>query len=87
MELSGGIGSVLATVVETAIAHRILLTIVSLLGHAWVGEFNLTIAALFLAGSIPGAFIGSYASLLVPKRALKLTLLTIVLLSGVRALV
>ncbi|MFN4180804.1 MAG: sulfite exporter TauE/SafE family protein [Armatimonadota bacterium] len=75
-----------STVVGTAIVHGIILTIVSLLGHAWVGEFNLTTAVLFSVGSIPGALIGSYASILVPKRALKLTLLTIVLLSGVRAL-
>jgi hypothetical protein len=75
-----------STVVGTAIVHGVLLTITSLLGHAWVGEFNLTTAVLFSVGSIPGALVGSYASLLVPKRALKLTLLTIVLLSGVRAL-
>lgn len=75
-----------STIVGTAIVHGILITTVSLLGHAWVGDFNLTTAILFSVGSIPGALIGSYASPLVPKRALKLTLLTIVLLSGVRAL-
>jgi uncharacterized membrane protein YfcA len=52
-----------------------------------VGELNLLVAAMFLVGSLPGAIFGSRISLLVPKRALKLTLLTIVLASGVRALI
>jgi len=74
-------------IVGTAIVHGVLLTIVSLLGHVWVGEFNLLNALLFCVGSIPGALIGSRISVLVPKRALKLTLLTLVLLSGAKALV
>lgn len=74
-------------VVGTSIFHGVLLTAVSLFGHAWVGELNLLTAFLFLLGSLPGAILGSRISLLVPKRALKLTLLTIVLASGVRALI
>jgi len=74
-------------VVGTSVFHGVLLTSVSLLGHAWVGELNFLTAALFLVGSLPGALFGSRISLLVPKRALKLTLLTIVLASGVRALI
>jgi uncharacterized membrane protein YfcA len=76
-----------SSVVGTAIFHGVLLTAVSLFGHAWVGELNLLVAAMFLVGSLPGAIFGSLISLLVPKRALKLTLLTIVLASGVRALI
>jgi uncharacterized membrane protein YfcA len=76
-----------SSVVGTAVFHGVLLTAVSLFGHAWVGELNLLVAAMFLVGSLPGAIFGSRISLLVPKRALKLTLLTIVLASGVRALI
>lgn len=76
-----------SVVVGTSIVHGIFLTSVSFLGHVWIGELNLSVTALFLAGSLPGALLGSWLSLLVPKRALKLTLLAIVFASGVRTLV
>lgn len=76
-----------SVVVGTSIVHGIFLTSVSLLGHVLIGKLNLPAIALFLAGSLPGALLGSWFSLLVPKRALRLTLLAFVFAIGVRALV
>lgn len=76
-----------SVVVGTSIVHGIFLTLVSLLGHVLIGKLNLPAIALFLAGSLPGALLGSWFSPLVPKRALRLTLLALVFVSGVRALV
>lgn len=74
-------------VVGTALFHGVILALTSLLGHIIAGNFNLTVTLLFLLGSLPGAFLGSQLCLSLPKRALKLMLLGIVLAAGVRAMV
>ncbi len=74
-------------VVGTAIFHGVILSLASLFGHILIGNFSLTTALLFLFGSLPGALLGSRLCLLLPKRVLKLTLLSIVLASGIKALV
>ncbi|MGQ0674355.1 MAG: sulfite exporter TauE/SafE family protein [Hyphomicrobium sp.] len=66
-------------VVGTDIVHAIPLTFVSGLGHAGMGNIDLTLLATLLAGSVPGILIGSRVTGLIPDWLLRVALSIILL--------
>jgi uncharacterized membrane protein YfcA len=72
--------------VGTDIVHAVLLTGVTSALHFRVGNVNLPLVVALLAGSIPGALLGSYLSSRVPVLWLRRLLCTLLLASGLRLL-
>ncbi len=68
--------------VGTDIVHAIPLTIVSGLGHASMGNVNLTLLGLLLAGSIPGIALGSRLTGKLPDWLLRIALSAVLLLAA-----
>jgi uncharacterized membrane protein YfcA len=66
-------------IVGTDIVHAIPLTFVSGLGHAGMGNLDLTLLAALLAGSVPGILFGSRITGLIPDWLLRVALATILL--------
>lgn len=65
--------------VGTDIVHAIPLTLLSGLGHAHLGNLDLTVLTLLLLGSIPGIAIGSRITGMVPDWVLRLALALVLL--------
>jgi uncharacterized membrane protein YfcA len=57
--------------VGTEIAHAVPLTLVAGIGHASMGNLDLTLLGQLLMGSLPGIFIGSLLSGKVPDLLLR----------------
>jgi hypothetical protein len=66
-------------IVGTDIVHAIPLTLVSGLGHAGMGNVNLWLLAVLLAGSVPGILIGSRITGLIPDWLLRFALALVLL--------
>ncbi len=66
-------------IVGTDIVHAIPLTFVAGMGHAGLGNVDLTILAALLAGSIPGIALGSRITGIIPDWALRIALSVILL--------
>lgn len=66
-------------IVGTDIVHAIPLTLVAGLGHAHLGNLDLGVLALLLAGSIPGIALGSRVTGLMPDWVLRLALALVLL--------
>lgn len=60
--------------VGTDVAHAFLLVGVASIGHLFLGDVDLLLAAKLLVGSIPGVLIGSRLTLWVPRRPLQIGL-------------
>ncbi|HXP29990.1 MAG TPA: sulfite exporter TauE/SafE family protein [Stellaceae bacterium] len=58
-------------IVGSDIAHAVPLTLVAGIGHWLIGSIDGPLLASLLLGSLPGIFIGSYASGLVPDAVLR----------------
>jgi uncharacterized membrane protein YfcA len=78
---AGAIGVVVLTglypalrIVGTDIVHAIPLTFVAGMGHAGLGNVDLTILAALLVGSIPGIALGSRITGIIPDWALRIAL-------------
>lgn len=61
-------------VVGSDIAHAVPLTLVAGLGHWMLGSIDWNLLGWLLVGSLPGIFLGSYASARVPDLVLRLML-------------
>ena len=72
--------------VGTDIVHAVLLTGVTSLLHFRLGNVDISLVASLLAGSIPGALLGSHLSTRVPIPWLRRMLCTILLVTGARML-
>jgi len=61
----------LKRIVGSDILHALFLVGISALGHLGIGSINVPLLAALLVGSIPGVWIGSKASAIVPERVLQ----------------
>ena len=71
-------------IIGSDIAHAVPLTLIAGLGHWLLGSVDLGILGLLLIGSIPGIVLGSWTSVRVPDRPLRLTLAAVLLVLGAR---
>ena len=69
-------------IVGTDIAHAVPLTLVAGLGHASLGTVDYSLLGSLLIGSLPGIWIGSHLSSLMPERWLRGALATMLVLVG-----
>ena len=64
-------GTPLRTIVGSDIVHALLLVGVAALGHLGIGKINVPLLGSLLVGSIPGVWLGSRATAMVPEQALR----------------
>jgi uncharacterized membrane protein YfcA len=72
--------------VGTDIVHACVLSSVAALGHVWAGDVDYGLVGSLLIGAIPGILIGGALSTRMPEGALRPTLGTVLLLSGLKML-
>jgi len=72
------------TLVGSDIAHAVPLTLISGLGHAYMGSVDYSLLASLLVGSLPGIYLGSHAGKRIPDRFLRPVLATILFLIGIK---
>ncbi len=65
-------------IVGSDIAHAVPLTLISGLGHWWLGDVDFAMLTSLLIGSVPGIMIGSLLAPRIPERALR-TFLALIL--------
>jgi uncharacterized membrane protein YfcA len=73
-------------IVGTDIAHAVPLTLVSGLGHLWLGSVNLTLLGALLLGSIPGVILGSLALAHTNDRVIRFVLAAVLLIVTIKLL-
>jgi uncharacterized membrane protein YfcA len=71
-------------IVGSDIAHALPLTLFAGIGHSFLGSVDLAILGSLLTGSIPGIVLGSWTTVRVPDRPLRLLLATVLLVVGGR---
>ncbi|HHH35705.1 MAG TPA: sulfite exporter TauE/SafE family protein [Gammaproteobacteria bacterium] len=71
-------------IVGTDLAHAVPLTAVAGLGHLQMGSVDFALLGMLLAGSLPGIWLGSQASNLVPERVMRPLLASMLMLIGVK---
>jgi uncharacterized membrane protein YfcA len=71
-------------IVGTDLAHAIPLTAVAGFGHLSLGNVDLTLLASLLVGSLPGIWIGSHLSAMIPEKILRPILACILMLIGLK---
>ncbi|MBX5477072.1 MAG: sulfite exporter TauE/SafE family protein [Clostridia bacterium] len=71
-------------VVGTDIANAFFLTLAAGSAHAAIGTVDFPLALNLLIGSLPGAWLGSRLTLVVPRRPLRAVISGIVFVTGVR---
>lgn len=71
-------------VVGTDLAHAVPLTAVAGLGHMQMGTVDFTLLGYLLIGSLPGIFVGSHMSTIIPERIMRPILATMLLLIGMK---
>ncbi len=74
----------LRTLVGTDVAFAVVLLVPAILGHFRLGDVNVRLASLLLAGSIPGVLIGTPLAKRLPERAFRTGLALILVIVGVR---
>jgi len=79
-------GTPLRRIVGSDIVHALMLVGVSALGHLGMGSINFPLLGGLLLGSIPGVWMGSRMTALVPEKALRPVLGTTLLLLGYKLL-
>jgi uncharacterized protein len=71
-------------IVGTDIFHAAVLLWVAGFGHLVAGNVDLTAVGWLLLGSIPGVLLGSQVSVRLPERALRASLATVLVASGIK---
>ncbi len=71
-------------IVGTDLAHAVPLTAVAGLGHLQMGSVDFALLGMLLTGSLPGIWLGSQASTLVPERVMRPLLASMLMLIGVK---
>jgi uncharacterized membrane protein YfcA len=77
----------ISRIVGSDIAHAVPLTLVSGLGHWWIGSVNWHVFTSLITGSIPGIVIGSLVATRVSDRFLTPILAGVLLLVGTKLLI
>lgn len=73
-------------IVGSDIAHAVPLTLVSGMGHWFLGSIDLHLLMSLLVGSLPGIVVGSFLTPRVPETALRLILAAVLILVAVKLL-
>jgi uncharacterized protein len=73
-------------IVGSDIAYAVPLTLIAGLGHAALGHFDGALLIALLIGSLPGIWLGSKLSTLVPERVLRVLLCGCLAFAGIKAL-
>jgi uncharacterized protein len=71
-------------IVGSDIAHAVPLTLISGLGHWWLGDVDLVMLVSLLIGSIPGIAVGSTVAPRIPEKALRMILAVILVLVSLK---
>lgn len=71
-----------ARIVGTDIAHAVPLTAVAGLGHLQLGTVDGPLLGMLLMGSLPGIYLGSHLSAVIPERVMRPILASTLLLIG-----
>ena len=71
-------------VVGTDLAHAVPLTAVAGMGHMQMGTVDFTLLGYLLIGSLPGIYIGSHISTVIPEKHMRPILATVLLLIGMK---
>jgi len=71
-------------VVGTDLAHAIPLTAIAGFGHWTLGHVDFALLGSLLVGSIPGIWVGSHLSAMIPEKILRPVLASILLLVGLK---
>ena len=74
-------------IVGSDIAHAVPLTLVGGVGHWLLGSVDTVILASLLTGSIPGVVVGSWMTIHIPDRFLRLALATVLFIVGGRLVI
>ena len=75
-------GQPVAKIVGTDIAHAVPLTLVSGLGHWFIGDVNGVLLVNLLVGSVPGVIVGSLVSSRAPDKVLRPILAVVLAVSA-----
>lgn len=73
-----------ARIVGSDIAHAVPLTLLSGLGHWWLGGVDLMLLAPLLLGSVPGIVLGSVGARIAPEPALQIVLAIVMVFTGLK---
>jgi uncharacterized membrane protein YfcA len=73
-------------IVGSDIAYAVPLTLIAGAGHAALGHFDLSLLVALLIGSLPGIWLGTKLSTLVPERVLRVLLCACLTFAGIKAL-
>jgi uncharacterized membrane protein YfcA len=73
-------------IVGSDILHALILVGISALGHIGIGSINVSLLGALLVGSIPGVWIGSKMSAVIPERILQPILATTLFFLGYKLL-
>jgi uncharacterized membrane protein YfcA len=71
-------------IVGSDIAHALPLTLLAGIGHSFLGSVDVEILGSLLTGSIPGIVLGSWTTVRVPDRPLRMILAAVLLVVGGR---
>jgi uncharacterized membrane protein YfcA len=71
-------------IVGTDIAHAVPLTLVAGLGHMHMGTVDFKVLSILLIGSLPGIYLGSHLTSVVPERVIRPLLASVLILIGVK---
>jgi hypothetical protein len=74
-------------IVASDLAHAVPLTFVAGVGHWAYGSVNWVLLLSLLIGSLPGIYLGSQLSGFVPERLLRVLLIAMLTLIGVKLMV
>lgn len=73
-------------IVGSDIAYAVPLTMIAGLGHATLGHFDLSLLLTLLAGSLPGIWLGTKLSTLMPERLLRALLCGCLTFAGLKVI-
>ncbi len=73
-------------IIGSDIAYAVPLTLIAGAGHAMLGHFDVSLLVALLIGSLPGIWLGSKLSSLVPERVLRVLLCACLAFAGFKAL-
>ena len=75
------------SIVGSDIAHAVPLTLIAGIGHWIISSVDTTILGSLLTGSIPGIVVGSWMTIHVPDRALRLAVAAVLFIVGGRLVI